>query len=104
MIIVHIDTSDNKKTSVAIEKEGERDMLERAIQPRSGQVVLELLDELLQSHTLTLQDISAIQVVVGPGSFTGLRVGVAVANTLAYTLNIPLNNGKPGEPVEPVYE
>lgn len=104
MVKLHIDTSDNKKTSVSLEVNGIQDTLERAIEPRSGQVVLELLDELVQSHGLTTHDIDAIDVVTGPGSFTGLRVGVAIANTLAYTLHLPLNNGKPGEPVEPVYE
>ena len=36
------------------------------------------------------QDIDKIFVVTGPGSFTGIRVGLTVAKTMAYTLNIPI--------------
>ncbi len=36
------------------------------------------------------QDIDKIFVVTGPGSFTGIRVGLTVAKTMAYSLNIPI--------------
>lgn len=100
---LYIDTSDNRKTIVGLELSEKKDMLERSIEPRSGQIVLELTDELLTEHNVDIRDITEIQVHTGPGSFTGLRVGVAIANTLAYALHIPINGGKPGEPVEPVY-
>lgn len=48
-------------------------------------------DKLLASHK-TWQDISEITFMSGPGSFTGLRIGAAVVNTLAHELNIPLKN------------
>lgn len=45
---------------------------------------------LLQSQDKDWSDIEAIVCYKGPGSFTGLRIGMSVANTLAYSLNIPI--------------
>ncbi len=45
--------------------------------------------ELLQKQELKAQDIDAIGVNVGPGSFTGLRASVTVARTMGQQLNIP---------------
>lgn len=49
--------------------------------------VLPCLKEALESIKLTCQDIDNIYVVNGPGSFTGIRVGVTIAKTLAWSLN-----------------
>lgn len=46
--------------------------------------------DLLASRHKTLQDVQGIVGFAGPGSFTGLRIGLTVANTLAYGLNIPV--------------
>lgn len=46
--------------------------------------------EMLQNQGKALQDIEGIVVYKGPGSFTGLRIGLTVANTLAYSLQVPI--------------
>lgn len=46
--------------------------------------------QLLEAEGLDWSGISAIVCYKGPGSFTGLRIGLAVANTLAYSLNVPI--------------
>ena len=46
--------------------------------------------ELLKRNNVTKTDITGIAVYKGPGSFTGLRIGLTVANTFAYTNNIPI--------------
>jgi len=48
------------------------------------------ITEVLQAHGKTLQDLQGIVGFAGPGSFTGLRIGLTVANTLAYSFTIPV--------------
>lgn len=48
------------------------------------------LDELLHAHDKALEDIGGIVAFQGPGSFTGLRIGLTVANALAYGLEVPI--------------
>ena len=48
------------------------------------------LRDRLAEHGKTWQDLTEIHFFAGPGSFTGLRIGAAVVNSLAKELNIPL--------------
>jgi tRNA threonylcarbamoyladenosine biosynthesis protein TsaB len=48
------------------------------------------LEQHLSDNHKTLKDIQAIVVFKGPGSFTGLRIGITVANALAYSLQVPI--------------
>jgi tRNA threonylcarbamoyladenosine biosynthesis protein TsaB len=48
------------------------------------------IKELLSSYQKDLKDVEAIAAYKGPGSFTGLRIGLSVANALASGLNIPI--------------
>ncbi len=48
------------------------------------------IKELLNESTISMNDLSAIAVTNGPGSYTGLRVSMASAKGLCYALNIPL--------------
>jgi tRNA threonylcarbamoyladenosine biosynthesis protein TsaB len=52
--------------------------------------LLARIDTLLANNGLSSSDLEAIVVFRGPGSFTGLRIGVSVANTLAYSLYVPI--------------
>lgn len=49
-----------------------------------------VLAQAFEEAGLTIQDIDKIFIVNGPGSFTGIRVGVTIAKTIGYCLNIPL--------------
>ncbi|HXS15279.1 MAG TPA: tRNA (adenosine(37)-N6)-threonylcarbamoyltransferase complex dimerization subunit type 1 TsaB, partial [Candidatus Saccharimonadales bacterium] len=72
-----------------------------------GQVVLPIIDRLLKDHGLTPQSLDSIEVNAGPGSFTGVRVGVSIANALSFSLGIPVNGltlKENGKLVEVLYE
>lgn len=72
---------------------------------RSGhaQILLVLIDRLLSQQGIKVTDVTAVQVHCGPGSFTGTRVGVAVANCLAFALGIPVNGLPIGTSAAPLY-
>jgi tRNA threonylcarbamoyladenosine biosynthesis protein TsaB len=48
------------------------------------------VEELLESRQKRQQDVEGIVCFKGPGSFTGLRIGLTVANALAYALGVPI--------------
>jgi tRNA threonylcarbamoyladenosine biosynthesis protein TsaB len=48
------------------------------------------LETLVTQAGVQLQDLTSIVVFQGPGSFTSLRIGITVCNTLAYGLSIPI--------------
>ena len=48
------------------------------------------IHELLESQKADWPDLNGVAVFAGPGSFTGLRIGVSVANALGYGLQIPV--------------
>lgn len=54
--------------------------------------ILAFIKDKLQAQGKTWQDINEIHYFCGPGSFTGLRIGASVVNTLASELKIPLYN------------
>ncbi|MFP4187196.1 MAG: tRNA (adenosine(37)-N6)-threonylcarbamoyltransferase complex dimerization subunit type 1 TsaB [Acholeplasmataceae bacterium] len=52
--------------------------------------LVDRIDQLLKRNRVTIDDVEAIIVGVGPGSYTGIRVAVMVAKMLAYAKDIPL--------------
>ena|SRR6266700_984074 len=102
-IVLLIDTTNNKEILAGLKIDG-KDFIERkTLDTRKAQVVLPLLEKLLKEHNLSLKNLTAIEVNPGPGSFTGIRVGLSIANTLGFLLNVSVNGGKVGEPVTAVY-
>lgn len=97
-----IDTSDSEKIVVGFD--GKR--FETNARQEKAQRLLPFIDELLKKEGKKLKDITEIEVNTGPGSFTGLRVGVSVANALGWALGIPVNGKdlKKGEIIDIKYE
>ena len=57
---------------------------------RHGEQLAPLIEEVMGDVGIVRQDLTAIAVGVGPGPFTGLRVGLVTARTLAFVLEIPV--------------
>lgn len=55
-----------------------------------AKVVLQLIDEVLCEAKTSLKELDAIALTVGPGSFTGIRIGLSVAQGLAYGAHLPI--------------
>jgi tRNA threonylcarbamoyl adenosine modification protein YeaZ len=97
-----IDTSNSERIVVGLGAERH----ETSSRRERSQMLLVFIAKLLKEKKMKLTDITEIEVNTGPGSFTGLRVGVAVANALGWVLGIPVNGKdlKKGESVEIKYE
>jgi len=52
-----------------------------------SQIIMPMLEEMLNHCSLTVRDIDVFAVAIGPGSFTGLRIGMAAMKTLAQSLD-----------------
>ena len=89
--ILNIETA-TKNCSVTIANEGKTVVcVEVAEEGYSHAEKLHLFfEEALQKAGITFQDLKAVAVSQGPGSYTGLRIGVSAAKGLCYSLNIPL--------------
>lgn len=94
MKTIYINTTDNKKVIVRLNIDGQEFTKEKVVEARSAQLVLPLVEELLKENNLKPQDLTEIEVNEGPGSFTGVRVGVSIANALAFSLQIRVNGTK----------
>src|SRR5687767_9271345 len=54
------------------------------------QQLLPVIKAVLQENGVTIQELTSVAVARGPGSFNGLRAGLATAKAFAYSLDIPL--------------
>lgn len=90
-VILHIETA-TKNCSVSLGKDGELiDTIELAEAGFNHAEKLHVfIDEILQRNAFSYQSLNAIAVSKGPGSYTGLRIGVSAAKGLCYALDIPL--------------
>ncbi len=101
-MILYIDSSNGEKVVIKL---NDQEIVSSALRDKS-QLVLKLIVDSLNKKGLTLADIKKININRGPGSYTGLRVGLAVANTLGWALDVKVNgkNIKKDGPVLPQYE
>lgn len=90
-IILNIETA-TKNCSVSLSKSGKTIFVkEHADQGYSHAEKLHVfIDEVIKECQINISEINAVAVSKGPGSYTGLRIGVSAAKGLCYALNIPL--------------
>ena len=88
-MILFINTKEQNRVEVTLKKDGKIIKTLSAKNKFGSQVLLSLIVKLLKNVNL-----DGIEVETGPGSFTGLRVGVSVSNALGFVLNTPVNGKK----------
>ncbi|ANM08860.1 MULTISPECIES: tRNA (adenosine(37)-N6)-threonylcarbamoyltransferase complex dimerization subunit type 1 TsaB [unclassified Rhizobium] len=91
MIVLALDTA-GVDCAAAVYDSGRNTMLGEAsdmIGKGHAEHLIGIVDRALEQADMTLSDIDRIAVTIGPGSFTGIRVGVAAARGFALSLNVP---------------
>ena len=94
-IILSIDTSNQDTATVSLDIDGKKYKKTSQSRVMKAQMVLPLIEAICKEHALKLADISEIRSHEGPGSFTGLRVGMSIANMLGDLLGVPINGKQP---------
>jgi tRNA threonylcarbamoyladenosine biosynthesis protein TsaB len=97
MITLFIDTTSHEEIIVRLTIDEKVFEEKRKIHHKKTQVVLPLIKQLLEHHQLHPEDIQHVEVNPGSGSFTGIRVGVSIANALIFGL------GLSEDLIEPIY-
>jgi len=89
--ILHLETS-TKVCSVALSFNAELKALHEIADDQfsHGEQLTLLIEDALNACDLQPNDLAAVSIASGPGSYTGLRIGVSTAKGLCYALNIPL--------------
>lgn len=89
--ILNIETA-TKNCSVSISKEGKTVALKELNDGNysHAEKLHELIGQVVLEAKISLSDLKAIAVSKGPGSYTGLRIGVSAAKGLSFALDIPL--------------
>jgi len=89
-LILQIDTS-TAVCSVALSENGQTLQVIDLDEPNAHAAKLTILiEEILKQTGRKMQDLNAVAVSMGPGSYTGLRIGVSTAKGLCYALDVPL--------------
>lgn len=89
--ILHLETS-TKVCSVALSKDGSLVQLEESVEDgyTHGENLTVFIERVLARESISPAQLAAVSVASGPGSYTGLRIGVSTAKGLCYALKIPL--------------
>lgn len=90
-MILHLETA-TKVCSVALSANGKLLQLAEIDNDAyaHGEQLTVLIQKVIDAENITVNELTAISVASGPGSYTGLRIGVATAKGLCYALKIPL--------------
>ena len=88
--ILAIDTSTNRIAVGLVQFAKDEKMIVKDDALRHAEYASELIREIVESSKLNFLEIGAIVCGIGPGPFTGLRVGIVSAQTIGFALNIPV--------------
>ena len=90
-ILLHLETS-TKACSVALSRSGSLIALKESVDDEyaHGEKLTLYIQHVLNESGIAMNELNAVSVASGPGSYTGLRIGVSTAKGLCYALGIPL--------------
>lgn len=89
-MILYINTTEFQKLELALVAKNFFAYFEESLEFNENFKTLELLEKFLQASKVKISEIKKIIVCSGPGSFTGIRVGASLAQSIGFALNIPV--------------
>lgn len=89
-LILHIDTATENATISISQNETVIHSVTNDKQKDHASFLQPAIKQLLEQSNISIHQVNAVSVTAGPGSYTGLRVGMASAKGLCYALKIPL--------------
>ena len=89
-MILFIDTHDSLIT-IGLKNKDKLYIKEQESEYSHSIYTMPMIESIFKENKLDIKDLKKVIVVNGPGSFTGIRIGVAIAKTIAYALKIDIN-------------
>ena len=89
-MVLFIDTHDELIT-IALKTDNQIHIKTKLSEYAHSVHTMPLIEEIFKENNLNINDLNKIIVVNGPGSFTGIRIGLSIAKTMAYALKIKIN-------------
>ncbi len=89
-MILAMDTSTDLCSIIVIANEKTKSKIKTHLKQVHAEKIIFMIEQALGNINKTINDISSVAISIGPGSFTGLRIGLSVAKGLCYALGKPL--------------
>jgi tRNA threonylcarbamoyladenosine biosynthesis protein TsaB len=89
-MILALDTSTDLCSVIVIANEKTKSKIKTHLKQIHAEKIVFMIEQVLGNINKQISDISSVAVSIGPGSFTGLRIGLSVAKGLCYAINKPL--------------
>ena len=90
MLILALDTSSSALSVAVLEDEKVLACHEQVMDRGQGEALVPIIAQVLENAQKKTTDITGVAVAVGPGSFTGVRVGLSTARGIGLALNVPV--------------
>ena len=89
-MILFIDTHDELIT-IALKNKDDLYIKTQESEYSHSIFTMPMIESIFKENNLNVKDLNKIIVINGPGSFTGIRIGLSIAKTMAYALKIDIN-------------
>ena len=89
MLVLSVDSSSATATCALVKDDQILGEINLNSKREHSVIIMDLIDEILKRYNLTIKDVDAFAISEGPGSFTGLRIGMATIKGMAFSTNKP---------------